>query len=472
MAGIRQSGGILACNELLKTNLMNIKKDSIDELNAVLTITIEKSDYEERVDHVLKDYRRKARIDGFRPGKVPQGLINKMYRKPVLVEEINKILGESLGKYLTDEKLNILGEPLPNMEKPVDINWDADTVFEFSFDIGMAPEMDFTVSDKDKIPYYLIKTDEAEIAKQRDRISSRFGTYHDADVITDQEMIKADLTEVNKKNEPVDGIHVEEATISLEFVKDEKIRKKFHGMKAGDELIVDVKKAFENETDLAALLKISKEKLPEIENNFRITVKSVSRFEKAAIDQELFDKVYGPGQVKSLEEFNEKITSELKAAFERNSDYKFRVDAKDYYLGKFTHDLPAAFLKRWLVYTNQGKMTMEQVEKDFDAFTKDLKWQLIKGRVARDNEFKINEEELVVHVKEIFRQQFVQYYGIADVPAETLEKYARESLGREEERNRYIESLMENKVFEFMQKTVKLDTKEVTLEKFNKMFEK
>jgi trigger factor len=452
---------------------MNIKKDNLDELNAVLTITVEKSDYEERVDHVLKDYRKKARIDGFRPGKVPQGLINKMYRKPVLVEEINKILGESLGKYLADEKLNILGEPLPSLDKPVQIDWDADAQFEFSFDIGMAPEMDFSVSEKDKIDYYLIKTDEEEISKQRDRISSRYGSFKEAtDVISDNEMLKADLVELGENNEPVEGIHVEEATISLEFVKDEESKNKFMGLKAGDVLDIDVKKAFVNETDLAALLKITKEKLAETGNNFRVTIKSVSRFEKAEINQELFDKVYGPGLVNSLEEFNSKITDELKAAFERNSDYKFRIDAKAYYLDKFRQDLPAAFLKRWLVYTNQGKMTMEQIEKDFDAFVTDLKWQLIKGKVARENEMKVKEEELIAHTKDVFRQQFIQYYGIADVPDETLEKYARESLGREEERNRYMESLMENKVFEFMQKTVKLDTKEVTLQEFNKMFEK
>jgi trigger factor len=465
--------GILVLNELLKTNLMNIKKDNLDELNAVLTITVEKSDYEERVDHVLKDYRKKARIDGFRPGKVPQGLINKMYRKPVLVEEINKILGESLGKYLADEKLNILGEPLPSLDKPVQIDWDADAQFEFSFDIGMAPEMDFTVSENDKIDYYLIKTDEEEISKQRGRISSRYGSFKEsADAISDNEMLKADLVELGPDNEPAKGIHVEEATISLEFVKDEESKNKFMGLKAGDVLDLDVKKAFVNETDLAALLKISKEKLAETGNNFRVTIKSVSHFEKAEINQELFDKMYGPDQVKSLDEFNAKITEELKAAFERNSNYKFRIDAKEYYLGQFKQDLPAAFLKRWLVYTNQGKMTMEQIEKDFDAFVIDLKWQLIKGKVARENELKIKEEELIAHTKDVFRQQFVQYYGIADVPDETLEKYAKESLGREEERNRYMESLMENKVFEFMQKTVKLDTKEVTLQEFNKMFEK
>jgi trigger factor len=452
---------------------MDIKKNNMDVLNAVLTISIEKKDYEERVENILKDYRRKAKFDGFRPGKVPQGLVNKMYRKPVVMEEINKILSESLGKYLVEEKLNILGEPLPNEDKPVHIDWDHDTEFEFSFDIGLSPDLDISVSEKDKIPYFLVKVDDEERTKHVDRIRSRFGSFVDADEITSNELIKADLVELNEQGEKVEnGINVEEVSISLEFVKDESIKSQFIGLKAGDIIIVDVKKAFENETDLAAMLKIDKEKLAGVSNNFQITVKSVSRFEKAEVNQELFEKAYGKDAVNSIGEFNQKIDEELKAAYERNSNYKFRIDAKEYYLEKFKQDLPASFLKRWLLHTNEGKLTMEQIDKDFDNFVLDLKWQLVKGKIARDNELKINEEELISHVTDAFRQQFVQYYGIADVPAETLQKYAKESLNREEERNRYVESLMENKVYEYIQSKVKLDTKEISLEKFNKMFEK
>jgi trigger factor len=452
---------------------MNIKKDSIDELNAIVTIKIEKPDYEERVDNILKDYRKKARFDGFRPGKVPQGLVNKMYRKPVLAEEINKILSESLSKYLVDEKLNILGEPLPNADKPVNIDWDHDSEFEFTFDIGLAPDMDISISEKDKLPYYTIRIDEDERLKQIDRVRSRFGTYVDATEITGNDMLKADMVETDKKGNPVEnGIHVEDATISLEFVKDEKIKKKFKGCKPGDQLIIEVKKAFENETDLAALLKIEKARLADIHPDFQVTLKTVSRFDKAEVNQDLFDKVYGKDNVKSEEEFKAKVEEELKSAFERNSDYKLRLDAREYYLEKFKKDLPGEFLKRWLMHTNEGKVTQEQIDKDFDHFKTDLKWQLIKGKVTRDNDLKINEEELLAHAKEAIRQQFIQYYGIGEVPGDMLEKYAQESLKREEERNRYMESLNENKVYEFIQKTVKLDTKEITLEKFNKLFEK
>lgn len=452
---------------------MNIKKDSLDELNAVVTVKIEKSDYEERVENILKDYRKKARFDGFRPGKVPQGLVNKMYRKPVLAEEINKILGESLSRYLVDEKLNILGEPLPSLDKPLNIDWDQDQEFEFSFDIGLAPELDITVSEKDRIPYYRIKVNEEERNKQIDRIRSRYGIYQDATVVTENEMLKADLAEADKKGIPLEGgIRVEEASISLEFIRDEKSKKKFKGCQSGDQIVIDVKKAFENETDLAALLRIDKGKLADIGSDFVVTVKSISRFEKADVNQELFDKVYGKDQVQSQEAFNQKVDEELMATFDRSSDYKFRLDAREYYLEKFKKDLPAEFLKRWLLHSNEGKVTREQIENDFDHFRADLKWQLIKGKITRDQELKITEEELLAHATAAIRQQFMQYYGVGEVPAEMLEKYAKESLKREDERNRYVEGLNENKVYDYIKKTVKLDVKEITLEKFNKLFEK
>jgi len=452
---------------------MNIKKDSVDELNAVVTVKIEKPDYEERVNNILRDYRRKAKFDGFRPGKVPQGLVNKMYRKPVLAEEINKVLAESLTKYLVDEKLNILGEPLPNEQHPLKIDWDNDTDFEFVFDIGLAPELDITVSENDILPYYSINVDEEEINRQVDRVSNRFGTLIDADQIEDKEMIKAGLVEIDSNGNPVEnGINVEETSISLEFVKDEEIKDKFKGLKKDDQLIIDVKKAFENETDLAAMLKTGKEKLSSISPDFKISIHSVSRFEKAAVNQELFDKAYGKDTVKSEEEFRNKISEELRIAFERNSDYRLRMDARKYLLDKFSKNLPDAFLKRWLMHSNEGKVTLEQIEKDYEHFTEDLRWQLIKGKITRDNELKISEEELLIHIREAIRQQFIQYYGIGEVPADLLDKYAKESLGKEEDRNRYSESLNENKVFDLIKNNVKLDTKEITLEEFNKLFDK
>lgn len=452
---------------------MNIKKDQIDELNAVLTVKVEKADYEERVESVLKDYRRKARFDGFRPGKVPQGLVNRMYRKPVLIEEVNKLLAESLTKYLVDEKLNILGEPLPNEGHSHNFDWDNDTDFEFVFDIGLAPAIDITVSDQDVIPYYNIKVGDDEISKQVDRITNRYGKFVDAEQTENSELIKAALQELDSDGNPVEnGVNLDEVSFSLEFVKDEESRKKLTGLKKGDQVVIDINKTFENETDRAAMLKIEKEKLEQVKPDFRLTVNSVSRFEKAEVNQELFDQVYGKDNIKTAEEFNNKISEELKTVFERNSDFRFRKDAQDYLLGKFSHNLPDAFLKRWLLHSNEGKVTMEQIDKDYDHFVEDLKWQLIKGKISRDNDLKVTEDELRDHIREAIGQQFMQYYGISNVPPEILDKYANESMEKREERDRYTESLIESKVFDLIRQNTKLDIKEVTLEDFNKLYEK
>ncbi len=453
---------------------MNITKDQIDDLNAVITVTIEKPDYEERVDNVLKDYRRKARFDGFRPGKVPQGLVNKMYRKPVLAEEINKVLAESLTNYLVEEKLNILGEPLPNEQHPLSIDWDNDTEFKFVFDVGIAPDLNITVGDQDQVPFYTIRVDDEEINHQIERMAKRFGSLLDAEQVDDlNETLKVAFQELNPDGTTSEnGVNVEETTISLEFIKDEESRNKFKGLKKDDQLVLNINKAFENETDRAAMLRIDKSRLEGMNPDFNVKILSVSRFVDAEVNQDLFNKAYGPDTVKSEEEFRSKIAEELKKAYDRNSDYRFRLDVRQYLLGKFTQSLPDAFLKRWLLHTNEGKVTMEQIEKDYEHFTEDLRWQLIKGKITRDNEIKINQEELQDHIAESIRQQFAQYYGIADVPADMLDKYAKESMAREDERNRYTESLNENKVFDWLQKTVKLDTKEVSLEDFNKLFEK
>jgi len=452
---------------------MNISKKDLDELNAVVTVTIEKADYTEKVESTLRDYRRKARVDGFRPGKVPQGLISKLYRKPVLVDEVNKILGESLSKYLSEQRLNILGEPLPNLEKPVSIDWDSDETFEFAFDIGLAPEVDFTVTEKDKIIRYKISIDEKDIDKQVELIRKRYGKVEDADEVAEDSVLKVSLKETDAKGNVVpEGKKVEETSLSIEFIQDNKIRKQFLGKNVQDTLVVNAKKAFTNEADLAAMLNLGKEELAGAPSEYQVTVLHISRFVMAELSQDLFDKVYGEGSVSAVEGFREKVKEEISKAYEQSSDFKFTQDARAHYLSKFRQALPAAFLKRWLLHTNEGNITAEQVEKDFEQFAEDLRWQLVKSRLIRFHNLSYTEDELLSFAAGSIRQQFVRYYGVASVPADLLAKYAQENLADEQQRNRYVEGLMENKLFDFVRNTVKLDTKDVTLEKFNTLFEK
>ena len=451
---------------------MNITKESIDDLNALLKIKLEKSDYEERVNNVLKDYKKKARIDGFRPGKVPFGMINKMYRKPVLVEEINKLVSESITKYLIEEKLNILGEPLPNTDTTSKIDWDNDTDFEFSFDLGLAPDFELSVSAKDKFTRYKIKVDKTLIDKYIDSYASRFGAFKTVDYIEDKEYVKAEITQLNESGEVMeDGININEASLSIEMIKDDKIKTSFIGRQKGDTIDVDLKKAFPNEVDLAALLKTDKSKLEEIKGEFRVTLKEITLYEKAEINQQLFDKVFGEGIINGEEEFIEKIKEEAAKILEQDSEYKLRLDIKDYYLKKFKKDLPVDFLKRWIKLTNE-KVTEEQIENEFPMFEKDLKWQLIKDKIIHDNEIKVDEKELKEAAKEMALMQFRQYTGMMNVPDEHLETYAVRILENEEDRRKIAERKLEDKVIELVKSTAKFDAKDITSEKFNKMIEK
>ena len=452
---------------------MNITRENIDELNAVIRIKVEKEDYEERLQNVLGDFRRKVRIDGFRPGKVPFGLISKMYRKPALIEEVNKILSESISKYLIDENINILGEPLPNEQEQNQIDWDNQTEFDFTFDIGLAPELDINVSEKDKIPFYTIKIDDQIRLKYIENYQSRLGSFSPIESTEENAMIKADLSQLDNNGNIIEnGIRVSGVSISLELIKDKKIRNDLTGRVIDDTITVDLKKAFPNNAELAALLKVDKERIAELEGEFQLVIKSISKFKKAEVNQDFFDKIYGKGNIKSEEEFKQRLDEDVKANLNRDSEYKFRLDIRNAYLNKFKKNLPEEFLRRWLLKVNRDKHTEEQINKDFDHFTEDLKWQLIKNKIIKENNIKISEEEILQYVKEYARIQFAQYYGLTRVSEDDLNKYANELLKKEKEKNQFYERKYEDKVIEFIRQTVKIENKVLTLEKFNKMLEK
>jgi trigger factor len=451
---------------------MNIEKKNIDDLNAVLSLTLQKDDYEKRVEDVLKDYRKKARIDGFRPGKVPFGLINKMYRRPVLLEEVNKLVSESITKYLVDEKLNILGEPIPHEGDTKKIDWDNDEEFEFKFDLGLVPEFDLNITSKDKIPYYLIKTDNALVDKYIESYCQRFGEFISVDEITEKDVLKCELKQ-NIDGQPGEtpGIYLEEASLSVEMIKDKQIKNQVLEARKGDTLKLDLKAAYPDETEIAGMLKIEKEKVADIQGTFNVLIKDISRFQKAEINQELFNKVFGEGIVKEEKDFREKIKEEAKKGLRQDSEYRFVLDVKELLLKKFKSDLPREFLKRWLLLINEGKFTRQQIDEEFEKFEEDLKWQLIKDKILTDNNLKISDEDLMTGAKRIAQLQFSQY-GMNNVPEEQLADFAKRMLEREEDRKNIITRVSEDKVIEFVRGAVKLDEKEVSSEKFNKLFEK
>jgi trigger factor len=451
---------------------MNIYKEQIDELNVVLHINLEKSDYEEKVVKVLNDYKRKARIDGFRPGKVPFGMINKMYRKPVQAEEINKIISESISKFLVEEKLAILGEPLPHVGDEKTIDWENDSEFEFKFDLGLAPIIDIQVSDKDKIPSYSMKPDKDLIDKYVDSYTQRFGQFVNVENIEERDILKGSIEQIDNNGIKIEnGISVEEASLSVGVIKDEKIKEQFLKAKKGDRVVFDLRKAFTSDVEIAAMLKIEKEKVASVQGNFAAVIKEISRFQKANLNQELFNKVYGEDTVKSEQEFIDKISQEAGKGLKMDSEYRFKIDAKDVLMKKFKGNFPVDFLKRWLLIVNEGKLSAEQIDQDFEHFAEDLKWQLIKDKLIAENKIEVTDEDLKKGAIDFTRIQFAQY-GLSNMPDEQLAEFASRMLTKDEEKGKIKQKVTEDKLFETIRSTVNVDEKEITIEKFNKLFEK
>ena len=448
---------------------MNITKENIDDLNAVLKISVEKPDYDGNVEKVLRDYRKKANIKGFRPGMVPIGLIKKMYGKAVQIDEINKLVTENIQKYLSDEKIEILGDPLPRTDDREKIDFDTQESFTFSFDLGLAPAFDIKLSNKNKVPYYEIAADEKMKNDYLENYTRRYGKFEKADLSEVKDMLKGKIEALDADGNPVaDGLRVDDTTLSIDIIKNEKIKKHFIGKAENDVIDFDLRKAFPNDNEISGLLKKQKDEVKEINGDFRFTINEISRFYPADINQELFDRIYGEGVVSSEEEFRKKIEEEITVNLKNESDYKLSLDLKKTALEKTDFMLPEDFLKRWLLKVNE-KTTEDQIEKEFGTFKQDLKWQLIRNKIARMYEVKITEEELRKEAENITRYQFRQY-GLFYATDEQVTNYAKETLKREEDAKRIADKILEEKVISLLKGMVKLDAKTVSIEEFNKLF--
>lgn len=449
---------------------MNITKENIDELNAVLKIKIDKADYDEKVETVLKDYRKKATIKGFRPGMVPIGLIKKMYGKAVQIDEINKVVTDNIQKYIADEKLDILGDPIPKTDEQEKIDFETQEDFTFSFEIGLAPEIDLKLTKKNKVNQYEIIIDEKMKNDYLENYTRRYGELRKAEPTEEKDVIKGKIEEINIEGNIVpEGTSVEETSLSIDIIKDDEIKNVFLGKHLKDTIDFNIKKAFPNDTEIAGILHKKKEEIENLAANYRFTINDISRFYPAEPGKELFDKIYGEGVVNSHEEFMKKIEDEITVNLKRESDFRLMIDIKALALEKTDFQLPEEFLKKWLLRVNE-KTTEEQIEKEFDSFRKDLKWQLIRNKVARDNEVKISEEELQKEAENITRYQF-QQYGLFYATDEQIANYAKETLKREEDAKRIADKILEEKVLLQMKELVKIENKDITVEEFNKLFE-
>ncbi|HNY13925.1 MAG TPA: trigger factor, partial [Bacteroidales bacterium] len=411
---------------------MNITRENIDNLNAVLKVHIEKNDYQEKVEKVLRDYRKKANIKGFRPGMVPIDLIRKMYGLAVKVDEINKSVSESIHKYITDEKIDILGDPLPKTDEQEKFDFEKQDDFNFSFEMGLAPAFEVNSGKKDKVTSYEIIIDEKMRNDFVANYTRRYGEFKKEEATGEKDILKGKIEAVDEKgNQVPEGLFNENSTLAVDIIKDEEIKKNFIGKKENDSIDFDIRKAFPNEIEIAGLLGKKKEETEGLEGIFRFTIREITRFYSAEINQELFNRIYGENIVNSEEEFMKKIEEEITAGLKNETDFKLMQDIKKLILENTDFNLPEDFLKKWLLKVNENT-TEEQIEKEFDSFRKDLKWQLIRNKVARDNEIKISEEELQKEAENITRYQFRQY-GLFYATDEQIASYARETLKREDD---------------------------------------
>ncbi len=441
---------------------MNITRENIDAVNAVLKIDIEKSDYEKTVADQLKEYRQKAIIPGFRPGKAPDGLIKRKYRIPVLVEEVNKLLSKKLSEYLVEEKLNILGEPLPNEEQQKSINWETDENFEFAFDIAMAPEINVVLDDKTEIKYYKIAVSDKMIDEQVEMAQSQLGQNLPDDEIKEKSSVRGNFVQLDEAGaEMVSGIKPENVLIAIDMIKDDEIKNSFIGKKKDDVVVFDPAKAFDNRHEIKHMLNISQEEADELNSDFKFTVTEILKFEKAELDEDFFKKLYGEEtDVKSIEDFRNRIKEEIEANLAHSSNHKFAIDAHDKLIEQNKPELPEAFLKRWLIAINK-ELTVEQIENEFDAFIRDLKWQLIKDMIIKENELAVSVEEVQAFAMQMARAQYNQY-GIFDIPDEQLESFAKMILEKQEEAERIYKKIFEDKVINVVKEKVTLKETEIS----------
>lgn len=452
---------------------MNITRENVDQLNAVLRVSVEKKDYENQVNNKLKEVKKKAQINGFRPGHVPMGLIKKMAGTQAVVEEVNKLVMDEISKYLVNEKIDILGEPLFNEKEQSQIDWENQDSFQFVFDIGLSPVINLSIDKNYKLPYYKIDVDAKMIDDYVEEYSRRFGKYSTCETIeTLEEMLKGDIYQLTEDGRHLEnGISAENALIVPSIIKDETIKNSFKGKRTSDKIVFNIKKAYPNNSEIAALLRVSKEVAETIDSEFEFVIKDINKWENSEITQELFDKVFGADNVKSIDEFRAKISEQISKNLENESNYRFFIDTKVELIKKADIKLPVDFLKRWLIFTNNGKFTKEEIDTDFIKFEDELKWQVIKNQLLKVNNIAVTEEDIKSFAKEVALAQF-QQYGMANVEDAQLEYFAASMLKKEEDAKRLYERKTEDKLIQFIKAGVTLKEEAISKEKFDKLFEK
>ncbi|HTM97253.1 MAG TPA: trigger factor [Pedobacter sp.] len=447
---------------------MNITQEKVDDLNAVVKITIAPEDYASRVEKSLKEQAKKANLPGFRKGMVPVAHIKKMYGKSILVEEINTLLSETLTKHLTDNKVEVLGQPLPILDDTTEFKWDNTDEFVFNYELGLAPAVDVEITSKDKFTYYDVKADEETLAARITNIRKSYGKMTNPEVAAEGDVIYADLVQLSPDGTAFEGGITSTGSIRTDLVTDKKILKTLVGLKKDDVIELDVQKAFDNnETVIAKLLNIGEEDAKELKSKFQVTVKNVNRLEESDLNQEFFDKIFGPGLVTDEAGFRAKITEEVESMFQQDADRKLQNDIYTQLTSQTKMQLPDEFLRKWLKATNE-KLTDEELAQGYDDFAKNLKWTLIENKIITDNEIKIDYKDVFETAKQRLDAQF-RMYSPQPMPEEQLAQYTATFLQEKENANRIFDEVKALKVFDYIKSVATLDQKEIGYAKFVEM---
>jgi trigger factor len=444
---------------------MNVTRHDVDALNAVLKVKIEQADYQSKVKNALEKYRKTAKVPGFRPGHVPFGLIQKQYGKAVLADELNRIVNDGLYKFIEENKIDILGNPIPKEGTDVVGSFDQPDTFEFEYEIGLSPKFEIPLSSKSKYDYLQVKVDGDLINKQIEDLTRRYGKLVSAEEVGEKDMILAQFVELNEDESIKEGGILHSSTISLEFVEDKNAKKTLTGKKKGDKVVVDPAKVSRGGADTASMLGIKEEELSSISSKFELTINEIKHMEAAELNQELFDKLFGPGTVQSESELRDRISADLKGMFSNDSDRILTRAIYNDLVEKTKVDLPDSFLKRWIKLSNEKEISQEQIEAEYDGYAKGLKWQLIQGSIFKDNEIKLDNQEAIEFTKGLLVSNYAQY-GIPAPDDAELTSSALSVLKNRDEANRIYDMLAEQKLTKYFKETVKLNEKQVSYDEF------
>ena len=446
---------------------MKITQSKAKNMVATIKVEVSENDYSEKVNSVLKRYRKDAVVPGFRKGKTPMSIIEKQYKTSVMVDEVNKLLQDNLYKHITDNKVKVLGSPLPKEENEID--WKNNTEFIFEYEIGLAPDLNFKITKKDKLTYYNIEADNKLVDNYCNDIAKRYGKMSNPLESIDGDLVYCLITQMDGNGNILENGISNEATISIESIIEKKYKKKFIGLKADDRLSLNVLNVFKNKTDLSAMLKVSQAELSKLSSDlFEFTVKRINRLAPAELNKDLFEKVYPNEKVKNLKDFQDKIKEEAEKSFATESDRMLKNDVVLYLVDKVKFDLPDQFLMKWLMKSSEKPLTEDQLKSDYPQYSKSLKWQLIENKILEENNIKINNEDLIGFTKTLVKRQ-MQQYGQSDPEEKKLIDIAENILKNEEERKKISNQLFDEKTLEVYKELFKLTEKSISYDDFVKL---